>query len=185
MRPIGKVYSIPPQPAVAENTRYIPAGNVTIGVEYRDLDPQSLIETYKHDPKQLAEMLEKSPQGGFTDEGVSIHVCGTDDKWEYLRFDCFDDEPHYHYVHRGDETVNQVLDYDADAHGEMLPWIIHVLRTRLPKMLPNANGGHLVGDLDQAAIDRAVGEVEQLAVAAQQKVRAARAATAAASGGAS
>jgi hypothetical protein len=178
MRPIGKVYAIPPQPPVAENTRYLPAGAITIGVEYRDLDPASLVETYKDNPEQLKQMLDASPEGGFTDDGVSIHVCGTDDGWEYLRFDLFDDEPHYHYIHRGDAIVNQVLDYDVNAHGDMLPWAMARIRTRLAEMLPQANGADLVGKLDQAAIDRTVDEAEKLAHEAREKSRAMRAATA-------
>src|SRR5205823_5196386 len=42
---IGKVYGIPPQPPVEENTRHFAAGAVSFGVEYRDLDPESLEET--------------------------------------------------------------------------------------------------------------------------------------------
>ena len=30
---------------------------------------------------------------------LAIHVLGTDDGHEYLRFDVFDREPHYHYLH--------------------------------------------------------------------------------------
>jgi hypothetical protein len=174
-RMIGKVYSIPPQPPVPENTRYLDAGAISFGVEYRMLDPESLVETYKDNPEYLKEMLEKSPVGGFTDEGVTIHVYGTDDGWEYLRFDCFADEPHYHYVHRGDEVVNQVIDFDTSAHGEMLPWVMSRLRTRLAEMLPKANGAHLVPLLDQSAIDRAADEVEALVAQAQANVRSVRA----------
>jgi hypothetical protein len=178
MRPIGKVYAIPPQPPVPENTRYLAAGAIRIGVEYRDLDPESLVETYKDNPEQLKAMLDASPEGGFTDEGVSIHVCGAEDGWEYLRFDLFDDEPHYHYIHRGDAIVNQVIDFDTRAHGDMLPWAMDRIRTRLAEMLPQANGADLVPKLDQAAINRTVDEVEALAREARDKSRAMRAATA-------
>ena len=51
---IGKVYGIPPQPPVEENTRIFPAGALTFSVEYRDLDPASLEETYKDNPEYLA-----------------------------------------------------------------------------------------------------------------------------------
>ena len=97
---IGKVYAIPPQPVDPENTRWFAAGVITIGVEYRDVDPEGLVETYKDNPDQLAELIERSPEGGFSDEGVSLHVAETDGGHEYLRFDVFDDEPHYHYIHR-------------------------------------------------------------------------------------
>jgi hypothetical protein len=173
---IGKVYGIPPQPPFPENTTYLPAGALTIGVEYRNVDPGGLIETYKDNPEHLAELLEKSPEGGFTDEGVSIHVCGTDDGHEYLRFDVFDDDPHYHYIHAGDEIVNNVIDFDVLAHGEMLTWVIERLRTRLPEMLPHAKGERLVPLIDQAQLDPVIDQVEAIASKAQADVRAVRAA---------
>jgi hypothetical protein len=172
---IGKVYNIPPQPPAPENTRYLPAGALTFGVEYRDVDPESLAEAYAKDPAQLAELEENSPEGGFSDEGVSIHVCGTDDGHEYVRFDVFDDEPHYHYIHRtpnGAEVVNNVIDFDTAAHGEMLPWAIECLRTRLPAMLTEAEGRHLVSQLDSELVGRVADEVQQMAEQAQQARRA-------------
>jgi hypothetical protein len=172
---IGKVYNIPPQPPAPENTRYLPAGALTFGIEYRDVDPESLAATYAKDAAQLAELEEKSPEGGFSDEGVSIHVCGTDDGHEYVRFDVFDDEPHYHYIHRvpnGAEVVNNVIDFDTAAHGDMLPWAIECLRTRLPAMLAEAEGGHLVSQLDSGLVGRVVDEVQQIAEQAQQARRA-------------
>ncbi len=169
-RPIGTVYNIAPQPPDAARTRWIPAGVVTIGVEYRDVTPEALEELYGDDPAQLAELLAKSPDGGFADEGVSLHVCGTDDGHEYLRFDVFDGEPHYHYVHKvplGAEVVNQVVDYAVAGHGEMLPWAVACIRDRLPVMLPLAGGADLVARLDQVALDGALAEAEPIAAAAQ------------------
>jgi hypothetical protein len=164
---IGKVYAMSPQPPVEEDTRYFPAGNVTLGIEYRSLDPGGLVETYKHDPAQLAELLEKSPEGGFTDEGLSLHVCGTDDGHEYVRFDVFAGEPHYHYNHPGPEIVNNVIDFDVAAHGDMLPWALECLRSRLPEMLAEAGGASLVAGLDPDAIGRVVDQLEGIAASVQ------------------
>jgi hypothetical protein len=163
---IGKVYGIPPQPPVEEKTRRVPAGAVTFGVEYRDLDPESLRETYAHNPAYLAELEARSPEGGFTDEGVSIHVWGTDDGHEYLRFDVFADEPHYHYVHNtgdGGEIVNNVLDFDVVAYGDMLPWVLERLRTRLPEMLVAARGEAVAAAVDREVVAGALGDVARLA----------------------
>ena len=163
---ISKVDGIPPQPPVEEKTQRVPAGAVTFGVEYRDLDPDMLRATYAGDEAQLAELEEKSPEGGFFDEGVSIHVFDSDDMHEYVRFDVFAGEPHYHYNHKvapGGEVVNNVIDFDVVANGEMLPWVLAALRTRLPALLENAGGGHLVARLDQATIDAAVDQVTALA----------------------
>jgi hypothetical protein len=168
---VGTVYTIPPQPPVAENTRLHPAGALTFGVEYRELDPASLEETYAGNEAHLAELRETSPQGGFEDEGVSIHVCGTDDGYEYLRFDVFDDNPHYHYIHRvpeGSETANQIVEFDAVADGDMLPWAIDRLRTRLVPMLTQAGGGHLVPQLDDQLIGSVLDGVYTMADAARR-----------------
>ena len=37
---IGVVYNIPPEPPKEANTKWFPAGAITIGLEYRDLDQQ-------------------------------------------------------------------------------------------------------------------------------------------------
>ena len=166
---VGKVYGIPPQPPVEENTRTFPAGAVTFGVEYRDLDPASLEETYKDNPEYLAELREKSPEGGFSDEGVTIHVFDASDGHEYLRFDVFDDEPHYHYVHRtvDDTVVNNVIDFDTVAHGDMLAWTLQLLHTRLPAMLEQAGGADLAERLDTGLIDRVLVDVEACSLEAR------------------
>lgn len=135
---IGKTYAIPPQPPVPENLTTFEAGNLSIGVEYRDVDPEGLLATYRDNPAHLAELLARSPEGGFTDEGVSLHVFDATDGHEYVRFDVFDDDPHYHYNHHGSEVVNNVIEFDVTAHGDMLPWALERIRTRLPEMLTEA-----------------------------------------------
>jgi hypothetical protein len=171
---IGVVYNIPPEPPKEANTRWFPAGAITIGLEYRDLDPESLHELYKDNPDHLKEMLEKAPEGGFTDEGVSIHVRGTADGHEYLRFDVFEGEPHYHYVFNSPEIINNVVVFDTLAHGDMMPFAFHCLRHRLGEMLPRALGGHLVDQLDETLINKVVDEVQVLAIKAQADMRSAR-----------
>jgi hypothetical protein len=158
---IGKVYGIPPQPPVAEDNHLIPAGVLTFGVEYRNVDPESLRATYAANEAHLAELAQRSPEGGFYDSGVSIHVSGTEDGHEYLRFDVFDDEPHYHYVHRTDDGSirNQVIDFDRAAHGDMLAWVINCLRTRLRPMLTAAGGAQIAADLDEETITAAIDAV--------------------------
>ncbi|MGA8369001.1 MAG: hypothetical protein WB765_02630, partial [Acidimicrobiales bacterium] len=102
---------------------------------------------------------------------VSLHVCGAEDGHEYLRFDAFDGGPHYHYNHRGIEIVNNVIDFDVAAHGDMLPWALECIRSRLDAMLAQAGGADLVGRLDHHAIASALSEVEPLAVEAQAAAR--------------
>lgn len=168
---IGVVYNTPPEPPRESATTWFPAGAVTIGLECRSVDPESLVALFADNPAHLAEMLEKSPEGGFTDEGVSIHVRGTADRHEYLRFDVFEGEPHYHYVFNSPEVVNNVVVFDTLAHGDMMPFVFHCLRHRLGEMLPRALGGSLVPQLDPTLLDRVAGEVEALAIAAAARSR--------------
>ena len=170
---IGKVYTMPPQPPVAENTQWFDAGVLTIGVEYRNVDPGNLQATNVGTEFE-AELFDRWPEGGFVDEGVSIHVCDTGDGHEFLRFDVFDDDPHYHYVHRVSpdrELVNNVIEFDAAAHGEMLPWVIGRLRTRLPQMLTAAGASTLADQVDAAALSAVIDDVAGVAEQAQQRLR--------------
>jgi hypothetical protein len=169
----GVVYHVQPQPPDPHSTRWIDAGAVRFGVEYRDVTPESLAATYAGNDSDMAEIVEHSPVGGFSDEGVSIHVCGTADGHEYLRFDVFDDEPHYHYV-RPTLDHNNVVPFDPVADGDMLAWAIGRLRTRLADMLVHAGGASVSEALDPAVQGPAIDEVERLAVAAQAARRAAR-----------
>jgi len=101
-------------------------------------------------------------------------VSGTEDGHEYLRFDVFEDEPHYHYIHNTapeEEIVNNVVTFDRFAFGDMLPVAIGWLRDRLPEMLPRAGGGHLVEGLDPAALGIVIDQLEEVARTAQDDLR--------------
>ncbi|WP_436776744.1 DUF7700 domain-containing protein [Yinghuangia sp. YIM S09857] len=171
---VGTVYGIPPQPPIAENTRVLDAGALRIGVEYRDVTPDDLRAAYAGDAGQLAELEEKSPVGGFADEGVSVHVFDAEDGHEYLRFDLFDGEPHYHYNHRpgpDGEVVNNVVPFDVTAGGDMLAWAFGRLRTRLPEMLTKAGGVDLAAKVDAALLEPVLTEAQAMAVVARAAYR--------------
>jgi len=107
-----------PIPPVPEHCIGVPAGAVTLVVEARDLSD------------------EPQPVGGFDDFGASLHVVGPDSA-EYVRFDCFDKEPHYHYI-RPAEGTNIICRLDDIAEGDPIEWTIGRLRHRLPEMLEHA-----------------------------------------------
>ena len=91
----------------------------------------SISETYKSDPQGLTSLMnrfltpltnaileetyrdEEIPEGHveFDDYGPTLHVCGTADGLEHLRFDCFEHEPHYHYI-RNHEQSNVICRID-------------------------------------------------------------------------
>jgi hypothetical protein len=140
-----------PIPLVPERTEWIPAGPLTFGVEFRVLDDDIIRATYK---EAAAAMLAQAT-GPVFDSGVSIHVLGTADQVEYLRFDCFDDEPHYHYIHNKD-NFHERVDVDTIADGDILDWSLERIRTRLPVMLVQADAAELAGRVDGAAVEAAL-----------------------------
>ena len=133
----GTTYTVPPIPPDPAHTTWVEGGGLRIGVEYRKVDPEALAATYGDSAADMAEIAEHSPEGGFDDQGISIHVVAVADDHEYVRFDVFDDEPHYHYVDKAAGT-NTVVDYDPVAHGAMKPWMLRQLRHGLGDMLRHA-----------------------------------------------
>jgi hypothetical protein len=159
---MGTTYNIMPIPPLEEATTRVPASIVTFGLEVRTLTPKIVNEFYANraDRSAVEEAIEK--MGPPDDGGLSIHVFGTDDGLEYLRFDCFDDGPHYHYVHPREE-FQVVHEIDRVALGHPFPWAVGRLRTRLAEMLVEAGGEQLATHLDVAAVNSALDEVERLA----------------------
>ncbi len=153
-------YKTLPIPAFPEYTRYFDAGPVTFGVEYRQLNEETIHAAYGENAR---EKFDNTTPPGFIgtidEDGVSVHVFGSEDRHEYLRFDCFGDFPHYHYIsaHEGHQTV---MDYDSVADGPILSWTLRCLRSRLPEMLTRSGAGDLALKLDRDRLERVLGEVE-------------------------
>ena len=155
------VYDIPPIPPDPEYTRYLDAGVVRLGLEYRTLDDAELDRAYADDAKSKAAIDAARPEE-VDDRGVSIHVLGAEDGHEYLRFDVFEKGPHYHYIH-SERVENKIVDFDTVAMGDMLPWALEQIRSNLPVMLAHA-GGHALGEqVDLALLASRTRELEELA----------------------
>jgi len=86
----------------------IDAGAVTIAMSYRD------------------EIMD--------DQGLCVQVYAEADgkDTEILRFDCFDQAPHYHY---GPENLNVRLFMDKTTAGNPLGWTFSQIRNNLPDMI--------------------------------------------------
>ncbi len=163
---LGIVYPLPPEPLDLDRTLFVDAGAIRVGIEYRDIDSASLRDAYAGDPRLAASLEQIIGNKAVSDRGISLHVCGADDGHEYLRFDCFDGDPHYHYNHRvaqGATAVNHWIPFDRAACGDMLDWAFARIRSHLPEMLSQARGEHLVPALDAATIDAALVEITRLA----------------------
>ena len=87
------------------------------------------------------------------DQGLCVQVYsvvdGTDT--EILRFDCFDQDPHYHY---GPENHNVRIHLDKTTAGHPFAWTISNLRTRLPAMIRRSGYDALATTLDSNPISK-------------------------------
>jgi hypothetical protein len=151
-----------PVPHEPQATTFVAAGPVTFGVEPRVFDP--VAEAAKLTPEEIAaagpDALFNSDQ---VDAGVCVHVFSTEGLREYLRFDCFADEPHYHYIVPG--RGNMLVHFDRVANGPMLDSTIRTLRGRLPEMLTQLGADGLAAALKPQELATALDEVHRVASA--------------------
>ena len=96
------------------------------------------------------------------DQGVCIQVIGEvgEKETELLRFDCFDQVPHYHY---GPENHNERYDLDKTTAGNPVGWTIGQIRTRLPEMLKRAGYEDLSSRIDADLLATKADELESTA----------------------
>ena len=99
----------------------------------------------------------------FDDFGATLHVCGTDDGLEYLRFDCFENEPHYHYIEQA-TGANTVVRIDELAVGDPIDFSLACVEHHLADMLRHCGvaglADEVAGQPDQ--VNAAVVEVREL-----------------------
>jgi hypothetical protein len=160
---LGRWYDVMPIAIVPEAAVDVPAGPVTFVVESRTLTERHIVESARAQDRLDA----IDDAAGVDDGGPSLHVLGTADRLEYLRFDCFENEPHYHYV-RNDLQANVVVRLDTFAEGDPTRWTLDRVRQRLPEMLENAGAPELADAARRArpAVEQALVEVERLLAAA-------------------
>jgi hypothetical protein len=151
---------VEPIPYIPEHTKMFDAGAISFGVEYRVLNNELVEANYGAEVTQeLQESYRPEDSAQIDDSGVSIHVFGSDGR-EYLRFDCFEEGPHYHYL-LPDETFQRVVMFDPVANGDPLTWTMSCLRQRLPAMLREAGGKSSAARLDARLVERVLDEVER------------------------
>ena len=149
-------YDQMPIPPVEAHTQYFEAGAITLGVEYRLLDDAIAAASEKEGAEGNA-----AGASQLDDRGVSLHVFGVDGESsrEYLRFDCFEEDPHYHYVDWQAQT-NQMVHIDPDAEGDALAWAIDRIRNRLAPMLERAGASSLARNYDPSLVEAVLPAVE-------------------------
>ncbi len=164
-------YDTMPIPPVEAHTEWFEAGAVRFGVEYRLLSQAIAAAS----ATEAALGGDRADPASFDDRGVSIHVQGRDEQGEleYLRFDCFQEDPHYHYV-SWRERRNEMLHLDPIAEGDPIAWTLERLRTRLREMLARAGAAHIAAQVDARALEAVLPRV----AAAAYRARSEHAATA-------
>ena len=97
--------------------------------------------------------------------GIAIHILGDIDgeEKEMLTFDCFDEEPHYHY---GPRAKNQRLYLDTTAIPDSLQWALDLLKGgKLVPMLQRAGYYDHASRLNPTTIANKLPELESVALA--------------------
>jgi hypothetical protein len=140
---------------IEEITRYVGAGDLRFGVEPR------ILTTEITAANRLAHG-QPPPEREHDDAGVSIHVYDAATNDELLRFDCFREEPHYHYF-LPDSTDFLLVNFDEIAGGPMLDWVFDILRTRLSALLAQTGASALADRLDQEALEEGIDDCEAVA----------------------
>jgi hypothetical protein len=132
----GQTFTFMPIPMIERNAEWFDAGPVSFAVEVR----------------VLAGMDEAA---GADAGGGTIHVFSPDHEEEWVRFDCFDDEPHYHYLDQRAKT-NTVWTYDDAVNGPITPWALSALRRNLPAILRSAGADRLAEAVEREGVDPGV-----------------------------
>lgn len=153
---LGRSYDVMPIPMDPEFCVEVPAGPLTFVVESRRLTDDA-INTNALDRGRP----DATYDTGIEDGGACVHVLSAADGLEHLRFDCFDNEPHYHYI---DNVVqaNVVVRFDQFAEGDPQEWTLGRLRDRLPHMLDHLGLTELAAAVRAEDLEPAVAEVERL-----------------------
>jgi len=149
-----------PIPPIEEHVSLFDAGPIQIGVEYRLLN-DAIAASADLPP---ADGDERGPTTDLDDRGVSLHVFGMQDgeRREFLRFDCFEEDPHYHYVSVRDSS-NVIAHVDPVASGDPLTWALERIRTRLPQMLEAAGAHELAAQVEVSAVEDALPRITEAA----------------------
>lgn len=152
-----------PIPMIEEHCIRVAAGPVQLVVEARSLTNAIIDETYGG---------EVHADVAFDDGGATLHVCATADGLEHLRFDCFDAEPHYHYIDHVGGT-NTVVRIDEVAVGDPVAFTLSCVEHQLAEMLRHCGMGALADEVDARpeAVAEALADVRGLMAKAAAQAR--------------
>jgi hypothetical protein len=150
----GNRYDQLPIPMVTEHCIAVDVGAIQLVVESRRLTNE-IIAAASRDGVE--------PEIAFDDFGATLHVCGTADGLEHLRFDCFEKEPHYHYIEQAN-GANTVVRIDELAVGDPLEFSLACVEHHLPDMLRHCGVADLADEVagEPDRVSDAIVEVREL-----------------------
>ena len=154
-----------PIPPVMQHIEFVDVGPISVGIEYRLLaDDIAQANNYErpNDPST------GKPATTVRGQGVTLHVFEKKgaELAEYLRFDCFEGSPRYHYIQVSGE-YQEILQLDSDADGDPLAWALERLRTRLTPMLGRVGAHDLANRVGQHAMETALPQIAEAAYRAR------------------
>jgi hypothetical protein len=159
---VGDRFDMMPIPLVDAATTYFPAGALIIGVEGRQIDPDTVATELGDLTPAQEEAVRAQQPADLDDSGPSVHVIDGATGTEHLRFDCFDSGPHYHYV-LPQEGYQIVVTMDRAACGDPIDFAVGCLRTQLRPMLRAAGREDLAELVDDNLIEEVAPAVHELA----------------------
>ena len=118
---------------MADEVREIEAGGLRFSIEYRNF-------------------------GG--DRGPAVRVWGPvgRNQVQVLRFDCFEDDPHYHY---DPDNRNFHLHLNPETVPDPVAWSLGELQVNLPTMLRTAGFDKLAAKVDTAAVTAVLPDIQR------------------------
>lgn len=154
-------YSVMPIPSNEAHTTSFQIGSIRVGVEYRELTDAVAAAAQL----AAADGDARGQTTGLDDRGVSIHVYGHQDgeEREFLRFDCFDEDPHYHYLSWRDRS-NEMLHMDPAATGDPVAFALDCIEQRLPALLERAGAPDVASKVDVTELRRILPDVKHEAM---------------------
>jgi hypothetical protein len=95
-----------------------------------------------------------------SDRGPALRVFGDVDgrPVQLLRFDCFENDPHYHYDPDG---KNLVLKLNRETVPDLIAWTLGELRANLKTMVRAAGYETAAAQVDRAAVAAALPQLEE------------------------
>jgi hypothetical protein len=155
-------YNGMPMQPIMEQMEVFNAGAVSIGVEFRVLN-DALTEAMG-----VKEIAAANGYPTLDDHGVSLHlfVKTAEGNFERLRFDCFNNDPHYHYFSIKGKWQD-VLHIDRNVTGDPLAWAMTMIRTRLQPMLERADVPNAGQYIEPARIEQTLSKVAEAAYRAR------------------